>query len=353
MTQLLSALNVGDKVKFGSYQVEADAPEPIVWQVAAKNHTGYPGNSVTLITEKIIDLRGFDAKEPNNTDADRRTSGSNRYKDSNLRQWLNKSGNPWFIKTHTADEAPADGGFNQPTGYVAKNGFQDYFTGDELGGIFDTTLTVAKNTITDGGGLETVVDKFYLASNTEVGLANETGGAEGSKLALFTDDASRISKMTNQGFDNTKSASKPANAATAWYWWLRSPNSSYSHNARLVHASGVLVDDYAFNGDIGVRPLCNLKSGILVSSEPDASGCYALIFTTLHTITFDKPITLNPGDKLIKLKFTPTINGAQVLLKEIDNEKLIYEKKDVGSESVTLKISGVDAKIDKIAYTVS
>ena len=92
MVQALSNLTVGSKIKFGTYKVEQSSIEPIIWLIADKNHNGYPANSVTLLTEKIIDLRGFDAKEPSNSNTDRQKYGNNRYLHSNLRQWLNKSG---------------------------------------------------------------------------------------------------------------------------------------------------------------------------------------------------------------------------------------------------------------------
>ena len=68
MAQALSNLPIGAKVKFGKHSVNGETAQPITWVVVAKNHTGYPSNSVTLLTEKIIDLRAFDAKEPNNSD---------------------------------------------------------------------------------------------------------------------------------------------------------------------------------------------------------------------------------------------------------------------------------------------
>ena len=37
---------------------------------------------------------------------------------------------------------------------------------------------------------------MFLASTTEVGLANENGIAEGSRLALFSNDASRVAYPT-------------------------------------------------------------------------------------------------------------------------------------------------------------
>ena len=165
MAKQLKDLNVGDKVKFGRYQVESESTQDVVWKVAAKNHAGYPANSVTLITEKIIDLRAFDAKEPNNSNSDRKDYGNNRYKDSNLRQWLNKSGQPWFEKTHSADEPPINANLHTSgqTEYRGKNGFMGHFNEMELSGLLDTTLTVAKNTVTDGGGTETITDKIGRA----------------------------------------------------------------------------------------------------------------------------------------------------------------------------------------------
>ncbi|MBR6051908.1 MAG: fibronectin type III domain-containing protein, partial [Clostridia bacterium] len=62
----LGSLVVGAKIK-----VHHDVIGNIVFQVADQNHDGYPSNSTTLITEKIILLRCFDAKEPSNPNSDR------------------------------------------------------------------------------------------------------------------------------------------------------------------------------------------------------------------------------------------------------------------------------------------
>ena len=61
MAKSITSLSVGDKIKFGKYQVETETPQEIIWKIADKNHNGYPIDSITLLTEKIIDLRGFDA----------------------------------------------------------------------------------------------------------------------------------------------------------------------------------------------------------------------------------------------------------------------------------------------------
>lgn len=283
MTQLISTLPVGSKIKFGKHQVNTEVKEDIIWQIGAKNHNGYPANSITLVAEKIIDYRGFDAMEPSNSDSNRKTRGNNRYKDSNLRQWLNKAGNPWFVKTHTADEPPTNAGTNNyGTDYDTRDGFLSAFTADELAAVLNTNVVTAKNTVTDGGGLETLIDKVFLLSNTEVGLANEPGGAEGFKLEMFTNDASRISKTTQQAFTNTKNTNKQASINGPWNWWLRSPCSGISHYVRFVHASGALSSDTsAYSGNYGVRPALNLSSEILVSDTTDVDGCYQAVWTNV------------------------------------------------------------------------
>lgn len=40
MSQALSNLAIGSKVKFGSYSVNGETAQPIVWTIVAKNHTG-------------------------------------------------------------------------------------------------------------------------------------------------------------------------------------------------------------------------------------------------------------------------------------------------------------------------
>ena len=358
MAQPISNLPVGAKVKFNRYSLEGSTMEEVIRLVAGHNHYRDDLNPdivdhVTLIPWKIQDLRGFDAKEPNNSDSSRKTNGNNRYKDSNIRQWLNKADLNWFVKTHTADEPPTDSGMNQPTGYDDIEGYLSFLTEEELNALVPTNIRVAKNTVTDGGGSEIVQDLFFLPSTTELGLANENSIAEGTLLPLFSDDASRIAYLTPQCFDNTKSASKPATINDAWYYWLRSPNSSYSCNVRNVNTSGALDDSDAFDGYLGVRPLCNLKSDILVSDTTDTDGCYTIVWNKTYIVTLDKAITINVGDRLEKVKFNPKINGAEMALKTTDTEKLIYTAENLNTDTANLEIEGKDGKIDKIAYTIS
>lgn len=56
------------------------------------------------------------------------------------------------------------------------------------------------------------------------------------------------------------------------WWWLLTPDSclpQYDSLVRYVNTGGTLLNSFACNGRRGVRPLCILKYGILVSVEPE------------------------------------------------------------------------------------
>jgi len=263
----------------------------VLWRKANHDHPGYPANSTTLITDRVIMLKPFDAREPGNANANRASNGNNRYRTSNLRQWLNSGGaaNSWWAaqnladgvaNTNNRDAAPAAAdvwsGHNH---YAGEAGFLANFSASFRSALLDTTLAVARNTVTDGGGSEQVTDRIFLASNTEVGLANENGVVEGAAFPIFAGgNAGRQAIPTPQCVSQSSWQGSGFNSTQAWWWWLRSPSATVSHGARDVHASGALSNSSAFNGHIGVRPLCNLDSGILVSDSPDTDGAFTILW---------------------------------------------------------------------------
>lgn len=296
MSQALSNLAVGSKVKFGKYQVNTEKAQPIIWTIVAKNHVStpaYPSNSVTLHAAEILDLRCFDAKEPSNSNSDRQKYGNNRYSVSNLDQWLNKdaAGGAWYSAAHSADHSPdttaGTGGYG--TQYAARPGFLNGFTDDEKAAILSTTIRVVKPSI-DGGSYEDVVRKVFLPSTTEVGLSNENSIAEGAAWGYYTSNTARIGYVTQQCFSNTPSSSKPSSKTTAWYWWLRTPHHSFANIARGVNLDGSLGGNNVYRGNYGVRPALNLSSSLLVSDTTDSDGCYTVMFA--GTITPPAPATI-------------------------------------------------------------
>ena len=161
-----------------------------------KGHTGYPSGAVTLITERIISLKCFDAIESGNSDGNRRSYGNNRWTLSNLRQWLNSqaAAGKWYSAQHGADAAPTNANvWSNYNEYDAEAGFLAGFSANFIAALLTTTHTVGKATV-DGGGTESCADKIFLATCTEVGLSGDV--TAGSKLALFSDDSSRLAYPT-------------------------------------------------------------------------------------------------------------------------------------------------------------
>lgn len=284
MSKTLGSLSVGAKIEvpvLSAYQSRFGSK--IVFKIADKNHSGYPSNSVTLITEKIIQLMCFDAKEASNSNSDRKQYGNNRYQHSNILQWLNSNaaaGN-WYSAKHSADAPPTNANvWNNYNEYDAWAGFLAMLDPKFVAELLTTTQTVARNTVTDGGSYETVTSKMFLPSTTEVGLANENNIAEGTLLALFSNDASRVAYPTAQCVSNSEYTNSNFSTSKGWYWWLRTPNSSNAIGVRRVNSDGSLSHYYAYGGSYGVRPLCNLKSSILVSDSPNSDGNYTVIYNS-------------------------------------------------------------------------
>ena len=284
MSKTLGSLSVGAKIEvpvLSAYQSRFGSK--IVFKIADKNHSGYPSNSVTLITEKIIQLMCFDAKEASNSNSDRKSYGNNRYQHSNILQWLNSNaaaGN-WYSAKHSADAPPTNANvWNNYNEYDAWAGFLAMLDPKFVAELLTTTQTVARNTVTDGGSYETVTSKMFLPSTTEVGLANENNIAEGTLLALFSNDASRVAYPTAQCVSNSEYTNSNFSTSKGWYWWLRTPYSSDAYYVRSVSSGGSLSHINAYNGSNGVRPLCNLKSSILVSDSPNSDGNYTVIYNS-------------------------------------------------------------------------
>ena len=277
MAQKLSNLANKAKVKFGSLH-----GKPIIWIVADKNHADYPSGSVTLVTDQIIKMLCFDAKESSNGNSDRKSYGNNRYIHSNIRQWLNSSAaaGAWYTAQHSADAPPSSANvWSSTNAYDTIAGFLNAFTANERATLLDTTITVGKSS-TDGGGTETCTDKIFLLSCTEVNLSGDH--TCGSKLAIFSDNASRVATVTAECVANSNYSSNPASGA-AWYYWLRDAYAGAAVSARSVYTDGTLGWGYAYYGYYGLRPACNLSSDLLISDSADSDGCYTVIYNQAPT----------------------------------------------------------------------
>lgn len=225
----------------------------------------------------MITLKCFDAKEPSNTNGDRRSYGNNRYSQSNIDQWLNSQAASWYSARHSYDAPPSNANvWSNYNEYDTEAGFLFNFEADFRNAILDAVIRVAKNTVTDGGGYEDITRKVFLLSNTEVGLSNENSVAEGTLWSYFSSAARRQCYPTAEAVSNSEYTNSSLNASSYWWWWLRTPHASNANYARTVGADGSLYSGYAYYGHRGVRPALYLESGNLVSDSTDTDGAYIL-----------------------------------------------------------------------------
>lgn len=292
MPQKLTNLPLGALIKFGKHSIASETAQPIIWRVADKNHSGYPANSVTLITDKIIDMKPYDAKE---TSA---TTGNSNYALSNIRQWLNSSASAgqWFTATHANDTAPtaANVGSNP---YNDRPGFLSNFTATERGFLLPTTLSVQNV----GTGLSNITDNVFLPSVREL----KAEGDIDDNSTRFECFATQVitATVTSQVF-NSSMTSKPSSLTAYWEYFTRNNSDK---GVRRISTSGGYGNGDAYAGYIGLRPVINLPSGLKLTDTTDSDGCYTVLTQTTPTISGSNT---NLGTKSVGFNHTYTVNDA-------------------------------------------
>ena len=276
MSQYLSNLPIGALVTFGRHSVGSEGAEPIVWRIADKNHNGYPSDSVTLIADKIIDLRAFDALE-----VPALPTGNVNYTQSNINTWLNSdaNANEWYYPTNEIDTPPSGSNVNYGTAYQSRPGFLYNFTAEEKRAILPTTIG------TQAGSFDPVniVAKVFIPSAWEIkGVHNFPDGS--SRFSYFTTGAV-TSSLTPQAYSNTLSTVKPATEGANWTYMTRS---SQNTGIACVNDSGGITYTTPYDGSVGIRPALNLPGITKISDDIDvANGAYRFITQTAPVISED------------------------------------------------------------------
>ena len=250
----LSNLVVGSTFKLGKYQVENETPWPIEWEIVHQE-----ANYQIAMTKQIIDLRCFDGKEPTNSDNNRKNYGNNNWQYSNIEQWLNSDQASWYSAQQQYDAPPnKDNCWQYSNGntfnaYDTHKGFLYHWNEDEKKLLKDMTLTLANNTVTDGGGSYTWTGKVWLPTYTQMGFGNNNNIAEGIKFSKFTNNASRIKSLHPNCIANNEYC-KINNSSGNWYYWMSSVVPSYSCNVRNVRDVGSVSGSNAYYGHYGLAP---------------------------------------------------------------------------------------------------
>ena len=167
--------------------------------------------------------------------------GNNRWKESAMRQHLNSdaaAGSVWTPQNRW-DRPPL--WKDSTKGFM--NGLETLFTNY----VADVEIDTYRNTVCDGGGLDTTEDKFFLAGRNELFFPQE-GEDNGVAFELYKQES--ISSIAHVGADPIR-VKKTSGSAT--YWWLRSPHVGNAYDVRIVSPAGENSNDSANSSD-GVAP---------------------------------------------------------------------------------------------------
>ena len=167
--------------------------------------------------------------------------GSNTWKESAQRQWLNSdkaAGSVWTPQT------PYD---RPPTWASNTAGFLNGMEEEFLSVVAQTTYVTCRNTVSDGGGSDTCTDKFFLPSRKEIFGTDEVSGvSEGTQYQYYvgSTDADRIKYR----------------AGSARAWRLRTPSAPSAYTVRLVTSTGALYYYvYTASTALGLSAACIVK----------------------------------------------------------------------------------------------
>lgn len=202
----------------------------------------------------------FDGPETSSSNADRKKWGNNRWKYSNLRQWLNKAGKNWYTAQHSSDSAPNAGVMSSHSGFLSC-----------LPEDFVEACVIVKNTTklstTDGSGTDTTYDKFFTLSmsqanmkctNTKYGLNTETEGRYWDIWRQKQGGTAYWSGTFSSG-DFTNNAKRIIyrvdNHTSARSWWTRSVVLDDACGLWIVTTSGNISSSDA-KSQYGVMPAC-------------------------------------------------------------------------------------------------
>lgn len=245
-----STLNAGTyyyKTDGKNYQFTLTQSVPIGGQLVCTNNAtlkSYASGSSTTPIETVSLTSGSSGNNlgtlPDNirrgnlNTNNRRRYGSNDWKESAIRQWLNsnKPAGQWWEPQTPWDRPPA---------YAETlNGFL-YDLDPEFLGVIGKTQVITKYFDTSTGALNgtyTTEDYFFLMSQSQV--SSDYSG-EGTKYTPYSDKASRI--MYKNG--------------SASNYWLRSPSSNSSNGVYYVNLGGSMYGSNVSYSD-GVAPACNI-----------------------------------------------------------------------------------------------
>ena len=260
-------IKVGDYVKMGMYNNAS-----ILWRCVSIDNNG-----PLMLADRIIDTLAYDAKTNDNSSSKshsrsykRDDYGSNYWKDSNMRSWLNSTAAEGKVDW-LCGNPPKDGYVSGVGAYNEKAGFLNAFSKSEI------------------AAMKTVTQRS-LVSHPEYNKGIVDGDAN-SDLLYYTDISEAVANYDSSYFETTTEKVflldvKQANAVwknlkgyyvaynndgMAWPYWLRTPVTDCNHDMRYISSSGQVGRYAPWYSDLGVRPAFYLDSEYFVTTSGNGS----------------------------------------------------------------------------------
>ena len=250
-------IEIGNYIKMGTYE-----GTPIVWRCVAKDDNG----PLMLSDRVLCDSMPYDAKTNQNakTGSHRRNSwrgnfGSNHWRDSNIRSWLNSNAEAGKVNWLCGNPPTSDSVYPAESAYDQKEGFLRSFREDELGAI----KTVKQRSIVShpeyiAGYIDAAgVDLPYNKTIEEIAEGYYSAYYEDIWDRVFLLDVQQL-KTVNDNLSGYHIAKNRSNVS--WNYWLRTPITTCNHDMRFVTPQGTILRDAPYKGYYGVRPAFYLNT---------------------------------------------------------------------------------------------
>ena len=171
-------------------------------------------------------------------------------------QFLNSDQANWYSAQHQYDAPPNSSNvLNNYNPYDNHKGFLYHWSNEDKALLKDMTLTLANNTVTDGGGSYTWTGKVFLPTYTQMGFGNNNNIAEGTQFSKFTDNTSRIKSINKYCAENNKYCIDISNTeGTNWIYLMSSVYPSSSRFVHYVSGGGSAGRYLAYDGGCGLAP---------------------------------------------------------------------------------------------------
>ena len=245
-----TGVQLGDYIQLGRYD-----GEPILWRCVSVDENG----PLMLSDRVLCDSMPYDAQtSENSTSGSHRRSGyrskygSNHWRDSDMRSWLNSDAKAGEVKW-LCGNPPKDGYILGGGAYDGKAGFLNGFAPDEAAAIKTVTQrSIVSHPEYTAGYID--APGADLPYNT--GIGSVADGYEGAHYENITDKVFLLDvKQLHTVYKNLGSYYIGQNrSGVNWSYWLRTPVTDCNHDMRYVSPQGSIGRDAPCKGYYGVRP---------------------------------------------------------------------------------------------------